>query len=36
MENYCGNVWMCKIKTEEYFDALRSRWGEEGIKKYGK
>lgn len=32
---YRGNVWMCKVKTEEYFSALRSRWGEEGIKKYG-
>ena len=30
-----GGVWKCKIKTNEYFDALRNRWGEEGIKKYG-
>ena len=30
-----GHVWKCKIKTNEYFDALRNRWGEEGIKKYG-
>ena len=33
--DFRGKVWMCKIKTNEYFDALRSRWGEEGIKKYG-
>ena len=33
--DYRGKVWMCKIKTNEYFQALRSRWGEEGVKKYG-
>lgn len=30
-----GNVWMAKIKTQAYFDRLKARWGEEGIKKYG-
>lgn len=30
-----GGIWMCKVKTQEYFDALRNRWGEEGIEKYG-
>jgi len=33
--DFCGKVWMCKIKTNEYFQALRNRWGEEGVKKYG-
>ena len=33
--DYCGKVWSCKIKTNEYFAALRNRYGEEGIKKYG-
>lgn len=33
--DFRGNVWMCKIKTAEYFQALRAKWGEEGIKKYG-
>jgi len=32
---YRGKVWMCKIKTNEYLESLRSRWGEEGVKKYG-
>lgn len=30
-----GNVWMAKIKTQKYFDALRARYGEEGVTKYG-
>ncbi len=33
--DYCGHVWSCKIKTNEYFQALRERWGEEGVTKYG-
>jgi hypothetical protein len=33
--DFRGGVWMCKIKTNEYFTALRAKWGEEGIKKYG-
>lgn len=33
--DYVGKVWSCKIKTNEYFAALRRKWGEEGIKKYG-
>lgn len=33
--DYRGKVWMCKIKTNEYFQALRGKWGEEGVKKYG-
>lgn len=30
-----GKIWMCKIKTQKYLDSLRSRFGEEGVKKYG-
>jgi hypothetical protein len=30
-----GHVWMCKIKTDLYFQALQLKWGDEGIKKYG-
>jgi len=30
-----GNVWMAKIKTQAYFDRLYTKWGTEGIKKYG-
>ncbi len=30
-----GGVWMCKIKTQKYFDLLRNRFGEEGLKQYG-
>lgn len=33
--DYRGGIWSCKIKTNEYFAALRSKWGEDGIKKYG-
>jgi hypothetical protein len=33
--DFRGKVWMCKIKTNEYFAALRSKWGEDGIKKFG-
>lgn len=33
--DFSGGVWMCKIKTNEYFAALKNRWGDEGIKKYG-
>ncbi len=33
--DFSGNVWMCKIKTNEYFQALKNKWGEEGVKKYG-
>jgi hypothetical protein len=33
--DFCGKVWKCKIKTQEYLDSLRARWGEEGVKKYG-
>lgn len=32
---YRGKVWMCKIKTNEYFASLRERFGEDGVKKYG-
>lgn len=32
---YRGGVWMAKVKTQKYFDALRIKFGEEGIKKYG-
>jgi hypothetical protein len=32
---YCGNIWMCKIKTNEYFRRIREKYGEEGVKKYG-
>ncbi len=31
--DFCGKMW--SAKTNEYFSALRNRWGEEGIKKYG-
>jgi hypothetical protein len=30
-----GGMWMCKIKTQRYFDRLKQKFGEEGIKKYG-
>lgn len=30
-----GGVWMAKIKTQKYFDALKARYGEEGVLKYG-
>jgi hypothetical protein len=30
-----GGVWMCKIKTQSYFDRLLTRYGEEGLQKYG-
>jgi hypothetical protein len=30
-----GGVWMCKIKTQKYFDLLKTRFGEEGLKQYG-
>jgi len=30
----CGNVWMAKIKTDAYFAKLKSKFGEEGFKKY--
>lgn len=30
-----GNVWMCKIKTNEYLSKIRTRFGEEGLTKYG-
>jgi len=33
--DFRGKVWMCKIKTNEYFQALRNRGGEEWVKKYG-
>lgn len=33
--DFRGKVWMCKIKTNEYFTALRSRGGEEWVKRYG-
>lgn len=29
-----GNVWMAKIKTEEYFKKLKNQFGENGFKKY--
>lgn len=32
---YRGGVWMCKIKTQKYFDLLKNRFGEEGLKQYG-
>jgi hypothetical protein len=32
---YRGGTWMCKVKTQKYFDALRAKYGEEGVKKYG-
>lgn len=30
-----GGVWMAKIKTQKYFDELNSKFGAEGIEKYG-
>jgi hypothetical protein len=33
--DFCGKMWSAKIKTNEYFAALKNRWGDEGIKKYG-
>jgi len=33
--DFRGKVWMCKIKTNEYFQALRNKGGEEWVKKYG-
>jgi hypothetical protein len=30
-----GGVWMCKIKTQRYFDLLKERYGEAGLKLYG-
>ena len=33
--DYRGKVWMCKIKTNEYFQALRNRGGEDWVKKFG-
>ena len=32
---YRGNVWMAKIKTQKYLDRLFTKFGEDGIKKYG-
>jgi hypothetical protein len=32
---YMGGVWMCKIKTQKYFDALLSKFGTLGVKEYG-
>lgn len=32
---YRGGVWMCKIKTQKYFDLLKNRFGEEGLKQFG-
>lgn len=29
---YMGGVWMCKIKTQKYFDKLKEKFGEESIK----
>lgn len=30
-----GGQWMCKIKTQAYLDKLKTRFGEEGLQKYG-
>lgn len=30
----CGNVWMAKIKTDEYFVRLKGKFGENESKKY--
>jgi hypothetical protein len=30
-----GGQWMCKIKTQEYLDKLKNRFGQEGLDKYG-
>jgi len=30
-----GGMWMCKIKTQQYLDRLKAKFGEEGVKKYG-
>lgn len=30
-----GGVWMAKIKTQKYFDTLYSKYGQEGLDKYG-
>lgn len=30
-----GNVWMAKIKTQEYLDKLFAKFGQEGLEKYG-
>ncbi len=30
-----GNIWMCKIKTLEYLNKLKTRFGEDGVIKYG-
>ena len=32
---FCGNVWMCKIKTQAYLDEVRRRYGEDGLMKFG-
>ena len=32
---FAGGVWMCKIKTQKYLDMLFSRYGADGIKKFG-
>ena len=31
---FCGNMWQCKIKTQEYFDSLKNRFGADW-EKYG-
>lgn len=33
--DFSGNLWMCKIKTQEYFDALRRKGGEDWVEKFG-
>lgn len=30
-----GGVWMAKIKTEKYLDALFNKFGQDGVAKYG-
>lgn len=31
----CGNVWMAKIKTQDYLNRVFNRFGQEGLEKYG-
>jgi hypothetical protein len=30
-----GGVWMCKIKTQSFFDRLMAKFGVDGVAKYG-
>ena len=29
---FAGGIWMCKIKTQEYLDKLKTRFGDEWVK----